>query len=120
MSIIGDLKDIGMFLQKAGNADLYSKLIEIQEKAIEIMEKNRELKEENSKLLDALRIKNSLEFQDEVYWMKNKDGTLNGPYCPKCYDDEGKLLRLVSCPDPTYSQCLKCKYVLETSWKKRR
>ncbi len=39
MSIINDLQSIGKILQKAGNIELYEKLLTIQENALEFREK---------------------------------------------------------------------------------
>jgi len=108
MSLISDFKEIGAFLQKAGNIDLYNKLIAIQEKNLEIMDINNKLREEVAKLKGALKIESSLVFKNDTYWLEEKNGTKEGPFCPKCYDDEKKLIHFVKCPDPKYSYCPKC------------
>jgi hypothetical protein len=44
---------------------------------------------------EALKsIAESLEFADDVYWKRKKDQTLDGPYCPTCWDDSRKLVHL--------------------------
>ena len=108
MSIISEFKEIANFLQKSGNIGLYKKLIAIQQKNLEIMDENNNLREELAKLKEALRIKGSLVVKNDAYWLEKDKETKDGPFCTKCYDDEKKLIHLLSSPDRTYSCCPKC------------
>jgi hypothetical protein len=112
MSLINDFKEIGAFLRKAGNIDLYNKLVDIQEKNLEVMNINNDLREEIARLKEEILIKSALKFQNDTYWLEEMDGTKKGPFCPKCYDDENKLIHLIVCPDPEYSYCPKCKLTI--------
>jgi hypothetical protein len=51
--------------------------------------------------------------RNNVYWFPNKDGSENGPFCTKCYDDDTKQIRLNPL-DPPYSKCPKCKNIYQT------
>jgi len=108
MSLISEFKEIGSYLQKAGNIDLYNKLIAIQEKDLEIMNTNKELRKKVDKLEEDLKIKGQLKFENDVYWLEENE-KIDGPYCPHCWDAEKLLMRLVT--KDVYKKCLKCSYV---------
>lgn len=115
MSIIADLQSIGDIIQKTGDREAYEKFLAIQEKALEILEENSNLKEENEKLKKMLKIKDTIEFEENVYWIKDKEGNVKeGPFCPKCYDDEKLLMHLITAPiDKNIKRCPKCKFVIQ-------
>jgi len=97
MSIVADLQSIGDIIQKTGDREVYEKFLAIQEKALEILEENNNLKQEIEKLKKQLEIKDSIKFEENVYWIKDKEGNVKeGPFCPKCYDDEKLLMHLIS------------------------
>ncbi len=119
MGIIKDLQAIGKILQKAGNIKLYEQLLTIQEKTLETMEENKNLKEKIENLKEKIKIKDSIIFEHDAYWEKDKEGNITGgPYCSKCYDSERKLMNLVSCGDIKYSECPICKKVLRIKYGK--
>jgi hypothetical protein len=51
--------------------------------------------------------------RNNAYWLPNKDGTEDGPFCTKCWDDDTKQIRLNPL-DPPYSKCPKCKNIYQT------
>ena len=110
MTLVGEFKEIGTFLQKAGNMDLYTTLIAIREKDLEIMDENRKLREEVIKLKESLKIKGQLKYEDNAYWqIEGKEK--RGPFCPKCWDDGKKLIHFIVKEDSTYWKCPKCMLV---------
>jgi hypothetical protein len=113
MGIIGDLQTIAKVIQKAGNINAYQKILEIQETALEMQKENKKLREEIDNLRAELRLKDVLIFKDDAYWIENdKKEIIDGPFCPSCRDSSNLLIHLVSCPDPKYSECPKCKLTL--------
>jgi len=110
MSLVGEFKELGTFLQKAGNIELYNKLIAIQEKDLKIMDKNIKFKEEVFELKENLKIKGQLKYEDNAYWqIEGKEK--RDPFCPKCWDDEKKLIHFIVNEDSTYWKCPKCQLV---------
>jgi len=51
--------------------------------------------------------------RNNAYWFPNKDGTEDGLFCTKCWDDDTKQIRLNPL-DPPYSKCPKCKNIYKT------
>lgn len=110
MSFISDLQAIGKVLQKAGNIELYEKLLSIQEKAVEIMEENQKLLEEKLKLENKLKIKGSLNFETNMYYEVDKKGKRkDGPFCSRCWDHDDKLIRMHQSKKNGSSWCPECK-----------
>ena len=65
-----------------------------------------------------LQVKGKVEWRDPAYWVA--DGPqANGPCCQKCYDTEGKLVRLQDDRDGTYS-CMACKCQYSTPERRSR
>lgn len=51
----------------------------------------------------------NLSFREGVYWQRAR-GTMVGPFCPRCFDSDGKLIRLHQGYMPTYRwYCLACR-----------
>ncbi len=82
-------------------ADTKISMAEIQEV---ILDKDTKIKE----LEDALNLKNNVVFERNLYWTTNDDNSKDGPFCPQCYDNNRKLIRV-----HTYStskmKCPTCK-----------
>lgn len=113
-----DVHNVRMKLQEmlihAVNAQIA--LGEVQESLHIAEEKNRQLKRQIEKLADSQAVTASLVFGDEVYLRKKEDGTFEGPFCPACWDIDGKLVRLKlegidqygGCPDRTPCRKYEC------------
>ncbi len=83
-----------------------------QTKGLEIDKENERLHKENSKLKKELELKKTLFFDEkEGYWEKDKKGKQkDGPFCPRCYESEGKKARLVPWRDgPQRKICIVCR-----------
>jgi hypothetical protein len=55
---------------------------------------NQHLRAEITALKDTQAIRDELVFGDEVYLRRKADGSLDGPFCPACWDIDRKLVRL--------------------------
>lgn len=93
MAIYDQLKDIGKVLREADKIDQYQLILDIQQSLMDMQHKLQGLEEENSKLKSMLELKSKMFYGQSVYWIKNKEGK-DGPYCPGCYDDKNKAIRL--------------------------
>jgi hypothetical protein len=94
MSTIQDFKDIYELLKKFADVEMQEKFMAIREENVELREENLTLKTQNKELEDKLRTRERLVFDGSVYWLKEQDGSMDGPYCQRCYDDRDKLIRL--------------------------
>jgi hypothetical protein len=86
---------------KLDTTAIQAKLLEMQglilsaQQALgDAQEANRQLRRELEEVRDQRKIAESLVFADGIYWIRKPDATLDGLYCPTCWDDQGKLIRL--------------------------
>lgn len=101
--------------------DLSQKIIDLQSAALELIQEksdllseNNELKEKIKELEDQLNTKASLIFNNSMYWL---DGDEN-PYCPNCYDSQGKMIHLIEDKGYMKYKCNTCKQSYRTDKQK--
>lgn len=82
MSVIDTMKEVAGLIQKMDNLDLMRRVVELQEQVFELVNENRTLKE-------RLATREQVTFSKNAYWK----GT-DGPFCSRCLDGEGVLVRL--------------------------
>lgn len=110
------IKDAVTIAQKSDNIQLYKSILDAYNAAIELMSENADLKERIKELEQQQITAKSLEFNNNAYWIKNDDGSVDGPFCSNCWDVERKLVRLhvaIKSNYPKRAKCLNCKSVLE-------
>jgi hypothetical protein len=78
----------------------------LREGALTLQEENLGLRERVKALEDALAIRGRIRFDGSTYWI-DRDGNADGPFCQRCYDANGKLLRLQDWEDCWI--CFECK-----------
>jgi len=105
-----DIKLIATALKEAGRADLQVELLELSEKLREKEEQIRRLEEENRSLREAADLKARVYRRKEMYYVREDDGTEDGPFCTRCYEADGKLIRLqvADYDQPMCPQCKTC------------
>jgi regulator of replication initiation timing len=99
-------KDIVELMKKGATVEAQEKIMELREAVIELQEENLALRQENKDLKVQLKLKGEMHFDGSVYWRVEKKKSI-GPYCQRCLDAEGKLIRLQDYGDSWY--CLQCK-----------
>lgn len=89
-------KDALSMAQKADNIDLVRQLLDMQKELQDLQQCNLDLTKENASLREELEKRALMTYDDDnnYYMVKEKDGTLTGRYCPKCWDKERKQSRL--------------------------
>ncbi len=93
MSIISDAKELADLIQKLGNVELYRKIVELEGQIIDLTRQNHGLSEQVRELQQQLTIKGQIRYEKQVYWLED-GASKDGPYCQRCYDVQGKLVRL--------------------------
>lgn len=93
MAIFDELKSIGKILQEAGKIEQYRQILDALQKLSEMQKKIEELEIENRELKKKLKTKESLTFENNVYWMNDGDKK-SGPFCKVCYENEDKIITL--------------------------
>lgn len=100
-------QDIVELIKKGATVEAQEKIMELRETALELQEENVNLKSQVNELQQALKLKEQLRWSGSVYWLEAEAGKKEGPYCPRCYDVDGKLVRLQNWD--TDWNCFQCK-----------
>ncbi len=95
IQLVGRLREIN---KKIANAEFSNALADLAIELSELKIKVAGLLEENDQLKRQLAQKQSavLEFKDFAYYSASGDG----PFCPGCYDGNGKTIRLTKLSEP--------------------
>jgi hypothetical protein len=98
--IANAVKEVVSIAERVGNrelteraGDLLVRILDIQTKMAELANENHALKLRISELEQAGELAGKLVYQESVYWLLI-EGVSDGPFCPKCWDAEKKLIRL--------------------------
>jgi hypothetical protein len=104
---LDNIKAIIEIADSTKNIELKSYIVDLKEQILELKDENFDLKEQLRQ-----RTEHNMIFENRVYWDLKEDGTKDGPYCPSCWDSEGKAVRLgplqVAGPNSVH-QCYVCK-----------
>ncbi|HXA52230.1 MAG TPA: bZIP transcription factor [Candidatus Acidoferrum sp.] len=85
--------------------ELQQHILTLQEQVHDLAEENRSLQIQIETLQQLQNIDATVEFANEVYWRRKADQTLEGPFCPTCWDDAKKLVRLKLDGEGRYGGC---------------
>jgi DNA-binding transcriptional MerR regulator len=91
---VPNIQEIMDLIKKGLTLEAQEKIMELREKDLELQEENLQLKEQLKTLEQQLEIKGKLVFKDGQYWLKIEGKEeLDGPFCQRCWDVDGKLVR---------------------------
>jgi hypothetical protein len=91
MTAIPSYSDIVDLIKKGATIKAQEKIMELRETALRLQEDNIALKERIKELEEQLSIKKSLSFDNFAYRLKDESSL----FCQRCYDLDGKLVRLI-------------------------
>lgn len=95
MGIVDQIKEIAALAQKVQNLELYGKLVAFQAEIVALQNDNFELHERARALQEKVNLREQLSFERNFYWLQS-NGSMDGPYCPKCYNEDQEARRLLS------------------------
>jgi regulator of replication initiation timing len=110
MGILDEVKSIASTIQKIDNIELYRKILDLQAEITELVQENHGLRRKIADLEQTLAIADELRFERQAYWR----GT-DGPYCTNCWDNRQRLVRMLKCGNPAFSECPTCRVALEVN-----
>jgi hypothetical protein len=117
MSMYDAIKDAVKLAQQVDNVPLYQKILEVQSQLNDLAEELKEKSEEIEKLKKALTFKGKIVHKHHLYWEEGEKGQIiDGPFCPKCFDVDQQICRIVisDTRERRYVQCLKCKVPIDS------
>ncbi len=107
MGLIDRFKELVALAQKVQNIELYGKLVSFQSEILAAQDENRDLRELVHQLQEKLDLKAKVTWERPFYWTCDA-AQKEGPFCQKCYDSEGKLVRLQRRGSADEWDCLQC------------
>ena len=78
-------------------ADLTEQLANIRLQAVDLAEENNSLKQQ----IEKMNSPPEMEYRDNVYFKLDGDG----PFCPTCYDNNGKMIRIAEVEEVFRDMC---------------
>ena len=92
--IVDKLKPDDPKVLKQQVSDLLDNVLDVKKAVVKVTDENAELVRENAELKRQQSQAPELVFRDAMYWKMKPDGTPEGPFCPKCYNSNGKVVPL--------------------------
>lgn len=87
-------QDVDVHEVQARLIELQGLMLDARSALVDAEEENRTLRDSIRSLEAELALKGKIEKREGVYWLGGESGKLDGPYCPLCYGDGGKLVPL--------------------------
>ena len=112
MDLLERITEVVRIAEQLRDVELKRKLTDVQIECVELAQENARLREKVSRLEMAATTSHEMVFRDNVYWMRHGDGTVEGPYCPKCWGGEGKAVPMM---EQTHWYCVVCRTVIVKS-----
>jgi hypothetical protein len=94
MALYDELRAVADVLQHIGKTEEQKRLLNIQKELLDMQRKLLDLDDENRDLREKLKIKNDLFFENNAYWLKKADASIEGPFCSACWDRDRQLIHL--------------------------
>lgn len=82
MGIIDNAKELADLIQKAGNTDLYRRIVELQGEVVSLAGKNVQLETDLATAKSLLAQRAQMQYRDSYYWVAGDEV----PFCPKCWE----------------------------------
>lgn len=97
MEIVDQVKEIVALVKKMNNMPLLKKVVALEADILALQQENLGLKKSMSQLQEKLDLKASMIYEKPFCWKVEGDRR-EGPYCPKCWESEGKPIHLKEAP----------------------
>ena len=108
MGILDNFKDLFKVADTVNNIELYKKLSELQTAVYTLEEENRSLKERLRERDARQNIAGQMRARDNAYYRED-GGSVDGPFCMRCWDVDGKLVRDRLGATPGTHFCAECR-----------
>jgi len=90
MSLLENMKDIADLIKKAGDVELYRRIVESEGEVVDLTREKRQLEDRVRELESQLALQKKMAFKSPFYWQEG-DAT---PYCPTCWETKQMAVHL--------------------------
>jgi hypothetical protein len=104
MSVIENMKDIADLIKKAGDVELYRKIVESEGEVIELTRANRRLEEKVVELENTLTLQKKM-IHKPPFHFQDGDPT---PFCSPCWETKKLALHVIFSHDNEYETRWDC------------
>lgn len=96
MGLIDTITEVAKLAQKLDNIELNNTILQLQTQVMELLSDNQSLKDRLSDVAGELKRRRSVVFDRALgaYFAPLPDGQRDGPFCSRCLDEHGLLIRL--------------------------
>ncbi|HEY3215802.1 MAG TPA: hypothetical protein VGK93_04860 [Candidatus Eisenbacteria bacterium] len=105
MDLLERITEVVRIAEQLRDVELKRKLTDVQIECVELAQENARLRAKVGQLETAATASHEMVFRDNLYWMRHSDGTEEGPFCPKCWGGDGKVVPLMH---QTHWYCAVC------------
>ena len=92
MGVLDEMKEIGDLIKKAGDIDLYRRIVKLEGEVIDLTRDKRRADEKIEELERNLNMQKELVFRKPFFYL----GGDPAPFCPGCWDAKKKAIHLVN------------------------
>jgi hypothetical protein len=82
MGLLENMKEVADLIKKAGDIDLYRKIVESEGEVMELTREKRMLEDRVRELEKLLALQKQMIFKPPFYWQEGHET----PYCPACWE----------------------------------
>jgi hypothetical protein len=96
MGLIDTIAAAAKLAQKLDNIELNNTILQLQSQIMVLLADNQDLKERLADVAGELKRRRSVVFDPvlNAYFEHKPDGQRDGPFCSRCMDEHGRLMRL--------------------------
>lgn len=103
------VKDAYQAAERLKDSELMRQLAGVQVECAKLAEENAQLREERNQLKERLDLREVMDYDENVCWRRQEDGSHVGPYCPTCWQGHQNLVRMEERSDDHYRRCHVCR-----------
>ncbi len=104
MGILDEMKEIGDLIRKAGDIELYRRIVKLEGEVADLTREKRRGEERIEELERALKFSKQLVLKDGFYWVEGDDT----PFCTACWDAKRLAIRIKRLPLPVHHHRFQC------------
>ena len=105
MDLLETIKDVLKIADQLRDVELKRKLTNVQIECVDLAQENAMLREKMLRLEETAATSQTMVFHDNVYWAQRNRAPAEGPFCPKCWVDQGKAVPMT---EQTHWLCVVC------------
>jgi hypothetical protein len=98
------MKDIADLVKKAGDIDLYRRIVNLEGEVIDLTPDKRRAEEKIEQLERALQFQGELKFRTPYFYAEGDPD----PYCPGCWGSKRQAVRVTKVRIPSVGNCMQC------------